>query len=336
MLRRPIRSSALASNSTLVLLTAVLVVVAPLALAQSTTSTAEAKQHYHNAVVAIGKSDWQKAKAELVQAEKLAPQNALVHYDLALAYSHTGSSKAAQSEIDKALRLGLPPEQKQAAEQLKSSLENPAPSSSTEKAEQHVEGPSLDETLGFLNRLISDGEAVITNRISSAKTSQDRYSATKVVISYPTMQCLVGWSEVHTSQLFRDGTVDHAFDRRDEGYPGDYRNYISLKDVYISDLRVMDLKSYTGTDPQYNHGIDLDDTDTISGYVLFIRQDSAKAMRLNPTIAQLSGIASDPRQNTRINWGDPRIFFATEGAAERARKALAHAAALCGAKADPF
>lgn len=88
------------------------------AQSQSSAATVEAKKHYQNAVAAIAKNDWQTAKSELLQAEKLAPKNALVHYDLALAYSHTGSPKSARAEIDKALQLGLHAEQKQAAEQL--------------------------------------------------------------------------------------------------------------------------------------------------------------------------------------------------------------------------
>ena len=41
---------------------------------QAADSTAEAKQHYQSAVAAISKSDWATAKAELLQAEKLAPK----------------------------------------------------------------------------------------------------------------------------------------------------------------------------------------------------------------------------------------------------------------------
>src|SRR5580693_416990 len=92
------------------------------AQAQTADTTTLAKQHYKNAVAAITKSDWQTAKSELIQAAKLAPQNALIHYDLALAYSHTGEAKSAELEVNKALKLGLPQEQKRAAEQLKDQL----------------------------------------------------------------------------------------------------------------------------------------------------------------------------------------------------------------------
>ena len=100
---------------------------------QAGGGTTAAKQHYQNAVAAIAKNDWVSAKAELLQAEKLAPQNALIHYDLALAYGHTGSPKSAQAELNKALQLGLPAEQKRAAEQLKNQLSN-SNASTQEKA----------------------------------------------------------------------------------------------------------------------------------------------------------------------------------------------------------
>ena len=78
------------------------------AIAQSSANTAEARKHYQNAVASIAKDDWQAALRELLLAEQLAPQNALVHYDLALAYSHTGRTKSAQAEVATALQLGLP------------------------------------------------------------------------------------------------------------------------------------------------------------------------------------------------------------------------------------
>jgi len=154
MLRCAIRSAVLVSSLTLLALSAILLDSIPLASAQSDTTTVAAKQHYQNAVAAIAKSDWQTAKAELIQAERLAPKNALVHYDLALACSHTGSTKAAQSEINKALQLGLPAEQTQAAERMKSNLENPALPSGAENSEQDPEEPdkpALRETLDYIN-----------------------------------------------------------------------------------------------------------------------------------------------------------------------------------------
>jgi Flp pilus assembly protein TadD len=93
----------------------------PDAVANSDATT-RAKQHYQNAVAAIAKNDWRSATGELVQAENLAPQNALVHYDVALVYSHTGQVKSALAELDKAVELGLPKAQEQSAKDLKKRL----------------------------------------------------------------------------------------------------------------------------------------------------------------------------------------------------------------------
>jgi hypothetical protein len=90
---------------------------------QVTAGAAEAKEHYQNAIAAIAKSDWKTAQTEFQQVVKLAPKNALVHYDLALAYSHTDQIKSAQAELNEAIQLGLPAERKQTAEELGQRLE---------------------------------------------------------------------------------------------------------------------------------------------------------------------------------------------------------------------
>jgi hypothetical protein len=122
---------------------------------QSSDNTAQAKQHYQNAVAAISKNDWQTAKSELLQAEKLAPSNALVHYDLALAYSQTGQPKSAQAELTKALQLGLPAEQRQAAEKLKQQLSAAAGTAGVQKsATPDGSDASLKTTTDFLKSKI--------------------------------------------------------------------------------------------------------------------------------------------------------------------------------------
>jgi hypothetical protein len=132
---------------------------------QTGDSTASAKAHYQNAVTAIGKSDWRTAKSELLAAEKLAPQNALIHYDLALAYSHLGEKGLARTEVAKALQLGLPVEQKKAAQDLKRILlpesgnaeprtEPPQPVpvfKAPPKSGSEPSTPSIEETLSYLN-----------------------------------------------------------------------------------------------------------------------------------------------------------------------------------------
>jgi tetratricopeptide (TPR) repeat protein len=139
---------------------------------QASDNTPRARQHYQNAVTAINRDDWQTAKSELLRAERLAPQNALVHYDLALAYSHTGQNKSALAELNKALQLGLPADQKQAAAQLRRQLstlnggavpQNSNGEARTEppqpvpvfkappKSGPEPGTPSIEETLKYLN-----------------------------------------------------------------------------------------------------------------------------------------------------------------------------------------
>jgi tetratricopeptide (TPR) repeat protein len=142
------------------------------ASAQSTDHAAQAGHHYKNAVAAISKNDWQTAKSELLAAEKLAPQNALVHYDLALAYSHTGQVKSAQTELNKALRLGLPAEQKQSAEQLdirlttaQTNIDGVTKDTPGASARQNSRPkPSVAETLDWLKDKLTS-EAVISESL---------------------------------------------------------------------------------------------------------------------------------------------------------------------------
>jgi hypothetical protein len=82
----------------------------------------------------------------LLQAENLTPQNALVHYDLALAYSHTGSPKSAQTELTKALQLGLPAEQNKAAEELGQKLRGELKHSTAEIVGWIVSHSELNKT----------------------------------------------------------------------------------------------------------------------------------------------------------------------------------------------
>ena len=66
---------------------------------QTIDPAAGAKAHYQKAIAAIAKDDWSTAKNELIQAKRLAPRNALVSYDLALAYKHMGQLRSARSEL---------------------------------------------------------------------------------------------------------------------------------------------------------------------------------------------------------------------------------------------
>jgi hypothetical protein len=128
---------------------------------QSSDTTAQARQHYQNGVAAIAKNDWQRAKNEFLQVTNLAPENAVAHYNLALAYSHTGSLKSAQAELSKALQLGLPAEQKQAASELKQKLaaQSAAGSTATSDRGAKQENNVADILEWLKDKLESDGGA---------------------------------------------------------------------------------------------------------------------------------------------------------------------------------
>jgi hypothetical protein len=89
---------------------------------QSRNSAAKGKEHYENAVAAISKSNWQEAKNELLRAGNLKPQNALVQFDLALAYSRTSQVIPAQTELNTTLQTVLRAESDQTARELKEQL----------------------------------------------------------------------------------------------------------------------------------------------------------------------------------------------------------------------
>jgi hypothetical protein len=160
---------------------------------QTSEATAQARQHYQNAVSAINKGDWQAAKNELLQAEKLAPHNALVHYDLALAYSHTGQVKSAQLELNKALQLGLPAEQKQAAQELNQKLASQgtvpkangasnamsSPQSPPSKAPviREPATPTIEETIEYLNKMVGTNSGPVAQDSFPGKIMFDKKKA---------------------------------------------------------------------------------------------------------------------------------------------------------------
>lgn len=123
--------------------------------------TASAKTHYNNAVAAIDKGDWVTAQKELLLAARLAPKNALVHYDLALAYDHNGNTAAATEEVRKALSLGLPDAQRQDAEKLTQRLKDSSsqsPSATTSEGAESTLTPihSAQEISAWLTKFTRD------------------------------------------------------------------------------------------------------------------------------------------------------------------------------------
>jgi hypothetical protein len=83
----------------------------------------EAARHYKVALVALEKNDLDMALKELRICAQLAPENALVHYNLAVVQSKKeGQSSEALTSLQRAMNLGLPPEKKDDAEALLAKL----------------------------------------------------------------------------------------------------------------------------------------------------------------------------------------------------------------------
>jgi hypothetical protein len=209
---------------------------------QTVDTTVLAKHHYQNAVAAIAKSDWQTAKNELLQAVRLAPQNALVHYDLALAYSHTGQLKSAQTELNKALQIGLPAEQTKAAQELKQQFLSQAAesknsgsgtrASASRQDQKGMQQPTLSEILDWLkDKLVTD---VVDTSVPATYTGTLSYSIENIqgcrftlVSSMHTIRVLGGLdtthitkTEIDLSKSRSDVQVQHY--RRSEGFKEPY------------------------------------------------------------------------------------------------------------------
>ena len=181
------------------------------ASAQSTDSTSQAKRHYQNAVMAIDKGDWQTAKTELLQAAKLTPNNALVHYDLALAYSHTGQSTLAKSELGKALQLGMPAEQKKAAEELRQELDAAAKTPQTKDPSAGTNGTGAKHsTAEIVGWIVSHSELNKTGDqgISSGAIARGSQSDDCVLTFYYQFQFSRGEKTNKWQMVVPVGTLD--------------------------------------------------------------------------------------------------------------------------------
>jgi tetratricopeptide (TPR) repeat protein len=74
------------------------------------------------ALVALKNNDLEVAADELKQAADLAPNNALVLYNLAVVQSKQGDAQAGLKNLQRALAIGLPKKEKEAAENLEADL----------------------------------------------------------------------------------------------------------------------------------------------------------------------------------------------------------------------
>jgi hypothetical protein len=157
------------------------------------------------------------------------------------------------------------------------------------------------------------------------------YSQEVVIYGLPTA-CSISW-DVLSHTHYADGTPPK------KTWPGvrtepEARKYISLKDLLISEIKLVDYRSYYFDDDLNEIAVMRrpgDSSNQFSGFVLALHQstDSIIQARTTPNPSHITGSAygSDPAT---------KIYFSTQSDAERAKKALIHAATLCGAKADPF
>jgi len=97
-----------------------LAIVAPYARAQA--DDAEAKKHYRVGLVALENNDLSVAADEFRQASRLAPNNALIDYYLAVVFSKQGKPSDGLEILRKAITLGLPEKEAAAAEDLEAKL----------------------------------------------------------------------------------------------------------------------------------------------------------------------------------------------------------------------
>lgn len=136
------------------------------ARAQTDPAVDDAKNHYKKAESAIHRGDWQTASQELRQSATLAPNNALIHFDLALAYAHIGNAKSARSELQIATQLGLPTEQRQSADALRKQLETgsgPVHPPSSNKQESASRATSVSSACALLASVAKESRNEFAN-----------------------------------------------------------------------------------------------------------------------------------------------------------------------------
>jgi hypothetical protein len=187
---------------------------------------------------------------------------------------------------------------------------------------QVTDGPTLDETLEFLARLIGEGKAREDGQ--SGYTDWNEYTQGSALAGPP---CVFSWDETQRFH-YMEGTPPVARDGK-RFSQDKARRWVSLKDILISELKALDLRSWV-QDEKYNDGSFFFSTHrTYSGYVLVVKQSYHIFSVPHDSIPDPSklGVGQLPVE---------RIFFVSESDAQRSLQAMKHAAALCGAKTDPF
>jgi hypothetical protein len=85
---------------------------------QSSATMSEAELHFRVAVAAIKDSNFKMALASLEKAAALAPRNGLIHYNLAIVLEKLNQPERGLENVRKAISLGVPPANQEAANDL--------------------------------------------------------------------------------------------------------------------------------------------------------------------------------------------------------------------------
>lgn len=93
-----------------------------LVMAAEKSAEDQARFHFKIALAALKQNDYLTAAKELEEAVKLAPQNALIHYNLAVVYGKQLRIEDAKNALNKAIELGLSGKDKDDAETLLAEL----------------------------------------------------------------------------------------------------------------------------------------------------------------------------------------------------------------------
>lgn len=293
----------------------------------------EAQKHYRIALEALKNSDLDTALDELNAAARLAPRNALIWYNLAVVESKRGGFESSMEHFKKAKSLGLPKSVQNEADQLEAKLSYEMERATKKKPDQindgakevAANGPSLSETLNFLGRILPESEA----RATATRVYSDyrRYTQDRFIFGSPSA-CVFSWDNVMYIH-FADGTPPW---RNGKTLQDDRnREFISLKDVLLSDVKVMDLGAFAASQVGRKYmSLEQGNDVQFSGYSLVVKEsDEVYTFNRGPIPNPYNVLGS-------LDTTNKMFFFASADDANRALKAIVHAATLCGAKADAF
>lgn len=104
---------------------------------------------YRAGLQAIQFGDWEGGKDYFKKLARLEPQNPLIHYDLGIVLSHLGMKDESEQELKKALGLGLPQAQEEAARKLLLERDSIRTNGKVEPPT-----PSIQDTLSYLNKCV--------------------------------------------------------------------------------------------------------------------------------------------------------------------------------------